>query len=454
MPDQKTPHAVAFVAGHYNRYSIAVLTGIVETDERLHAVALHFLDHNRAKPKTARKNLALTAHVLELARQYQKIVIAFSFATANVIEMAATIATLREHLLQNHVDNVLLVAGGSHPSGDPIGTLQIGIDVVVVGEGEVTFPTFLDRFFTAHRFTDVPGLSFFDEHGQYRYTGAPAPVDLSAFPPFAFRHGRYCPMEISRGCPWGCLYCQTPFLMGRQMRHRSFDSIMTYAERGKRVGLNVMRFIAPSAFAYGSPDGRTVNLAALENMLRAVSAIYGKQQTFLGSFPSEVRPDQVSLESLQLVRAYCSNPNFVIGAQSGSDRLLETLHRGHGVAEVVRATELTVSAGFVPHLDFIFGLPGETPQDREITLALITRLTAMGARIHSHAFMPLVGTPFAQCAPGIVNQDIRQLITSLRGQQLEHGFWREQEQLAQATVAFLASQQKERLEDNDRKGDK
>ncbi len=44
-------------------------------------------------------------------------------------------------------------------------------------------------------------------------------------------------------------------------------------------------------------------------------------------------------------------------------------------------------------VDFIFGLPGETPADRELTLAAIQRLTEMGATINSHFFMPLPGAP-------------------------------------------------------------
>ncbi len=127
----------------------------------------------------------------------------------------------------------------------------------------------------------------------------------------------------------------------------------------------------------------------------------------------------------------------MIGAQSGSDRLLEAIHRGHGVTEILRATELTLNAGLIPNVDLIFGLPGETSRDREATRHLITRLIAMGARIHSHAFMPLAGTPFFRSKPGSVDARTREMIEQLRGKRLEHGNWKQHECIAQETADFL-----------------
>lgn len=435
MQKRSLHNAVVFIQCEFNRYSLAVLTGILETDERFETLELHFLRYRRKDPPEHLFN-----RMCELARQYSKLVVAFSFHTANVIEMAAVIAGVRRSLQRRRLENVLLIAGGSHPSGDPAGTLHLGIDVVVIGEGEATFPNLLERYFSQSTYDKIPGIAYVNAERQYIVNDRPAPVDISKFPPFALKHGRYCPMEISRGCPWGCRFCQTSYLMGRRMRHRSIDSIVHYAELSKHKGLTILRFISPNAFAYGSSDGRSVNLEALEAMLKAVSEIYGRDQVYLGSFPSEVRPEHVTPETLALVKRYCVNQNLLIGAQSGSERLLKAIHRGHGVAEILRAVELACAAGFTPNVDFIFGLPGEIAQDRAQTLELIQQIIQMGARIHSHTFMPLVGTPFARCAPGVVDQETRALLQSLRGKSLEHGSWKTQEQLAQATTEFLTHQ--------------
>lgn len=430
-------HAVIFVECDYNRYSLAVLTGILEEDERFENLDLHFLKFKRRACSAHSNALHVAEQAADFARRYRKLVLAFSFHTANVMAIGKLIRVIRHKLAEEHSQNVLCIAGGPHPSGDPESTLRLGIDVVVIGEGEATFPRLLDVYFSAHDYHAIQGIGFLREDGDYQANDRPAPVDLSNFPPFALRHKRFCPMEISRGCPWGCYYCQTPFLMGTCMRHRSLERIVAYAERAKRLRCNLLRFITPNAFAYGSVDGRTVNLEATEAMLKAVSGIYGKEHVYLGSFPSEVRPEHISAETIELVKTYCANTNLVIGAQSGSDRLLEAIHRGHSVAEILRATELTLNAGLIPNVDLIFGLPGETQPDREATLQLIARLITLGARIHSHLFMPLAGTPFFRSKPGTLDARTRQVIEQLRGKQLEHGNWKQHERIAQETADFL-----------------
>lgn len=430
-------HAVVFIECNYNRYSLAVLTGILEEDERFEHLDFHFLKFTKRAKSGHSNALQLAEQTAELAKRYQKLAVAFSFHTANVLDMGALIRDMRHKLVANYSEHALFIAGGPHPSGDPEGTLRLGIDVVVIGEGEATFPHLLDTYFHAHDYQAIPGIAFLRDDGCYQANARPAPVHLSDFPPFALRHKRFCPMEISRGCPWGCYYCQTSFLMGDYMRHRSLESVVAYAERAKRLRCNLLRFITPNAFAYGADDGRSMNLEALEAMLQAVAQIYGKDHVYLGSFPSEVRPEHVSATSIALIKTYCANDNLIIGAQSGSDRLLEAIHRGHGVAEILQATQLTLNAGLLPNVDLIFGLPGETQQDREATLQLIARLIAMGARIHSHVFMPLSGTPLFRSKPGFIDVHTRQVIEQLRGKQLEHGKWKQHERIARETADFL-----------------
>lgn len=431
---------IAFVEYSYNRYSIAVLTGVLEEDERLKNTDIRFIKGKKEEAATIQGRMRLIEQITALTQKYDKLVVAFSFHTPNISTMATAIGELRRELVVARKTDVLLIAGGPHPSGDPFGTLKMGVDVVVVGEGEATLPTLLVRFFSGEGFEDIKGLSLFDGEGNYLFTGRPAPIDLSDYPPFAPKHKRFSPIEISRGCPWGCKFCQTPFFMGGKMRHRSIESIVKYAKIAKDSGLRDLRFITPVSFAYGSADGRTVNIDALEALLEAVSTIFGKKHVYFGTFPSEVRPESVTMDALALIKKYCANDNIIIGAQSGSDLMLRSIHRGHGAREVIKATRLIIEAGFVANVDFIFGLPGETPEDIQSTLDLIQVLTNMGARIHGHAFMPLVGTPLSDQTPGVVDPRTVQLLTSLRGRGLEFGQWQRQEKSAKESSDFLAGQ--------------
>jgi B12-binding domain/radical SAM domain protein len=432
--------AFAFVEYSYNRYSIAVLAGALEADERMQDTDIHFLKSN---PKNER-DTTFIEEVLELAKRYDKLILGFSFHTPNVIPMSQTIGELRERLEQTHTDNVVLIAGGPHPSGDPLGTLEMGIDIVVVGEGEVVLPELLEKLYKGESFSNVLGVSFF-ENNNYRYTGKPKPIDLSDYPAFAVKHKRYAPIEIGRGCPWACKFCQTPFLMGGRMRYRSVDSTVKYAKIAKeQMNIRDLRFITPVSFAYGSPDGRTTNPEAVEELLKGVSSIYGREHLFFGSFPSEVRPESVTPEMLTLVKKYCANDNIIIGAQSGSETMLEAIHRGHSAQDVMNAVKLILEFGFIANVDFIFGMPGETQEDIDTSLDFMKRLTDMGARVHSHTFMPLVGTPLSNGQPGVVDEKTKGMLEALRSRGLEYGHWKQQEVIAETTTQFVNQQASQR----------
>jgi radical SAM superfamily enzyme YgiQ (UPF0313 family) len=86
----------------------------------------------------------------------------------------------------------------------------------------------------------------------------------------------------------------------------------------------------------------------------------------------------------------------------------------------------------------IFGLPGETAEDRRLTLRMMDHLTARGARIHSHTFMPLAGTPLAAAPPGRVDGETRNVLGRLAGEGKQFGSWARQEKLGRDLASFRA----------------
>jgi radical SAM superfamily enzyme YgiQ (UPF0313 family) len=182
----------------------------------------------------------------------------------------------------------------------------------------------------------------------------------------------------------------------------------------RQRGLRDVRVISPNAFSYGSPDGKTLNLPALESLLSTLRQTLGRDgRLYFGTFPSEVRPEHVNEATLELVKRHANNESLIIGAQSGSDKMLEHCGRGHSVADVVSAVARTVAAGLKPHVDFIFGLPGEREEDRRDTLEVIQELVALGALIHAHTFFPLPQSRFAEEPPGTVERGLRPFIREL-----------------------------------------
>jgi radical SAM superfamily enzyme YgiQ (UPF0313 family) len=106
--------------------------------------------------------------------------------------------------------------------------------------------------------------------------------------------------------------------------------------------------------------------------------------------------------------------------------VLNASRRGHGVAEIERAVRLSVEAGFRPDVDFLLGLPGETNEDRNASIALAERIVTMGGRIHSHAFMPLPGTPLRDAVPEPIEQDVARAMERLESRGVMYGQWKRQ----------------------------
>ena len=337
-----------------------------------------------------------TEELLDAVRRAAVPVVAVSFFSTQLAEMRRLLPALREAAANRGV----VITGGPHPSGDPFGTLLLGADIVVIGEAENTFPELLRALAEDAPYNRIPGLAFLDSGGKMVSTGRASAVDLDAFSPVSVRYHKYGPIEISRGCPFVCAYCQTPHLFGGRMRHRSIPVILEAVEAMKRVGLWNFRAITPNAFAYGSHDGRSVNLDILEELLDSLNAaLRPRGKIYFGTFPSEVRPEHVTPETVRLIRKYADNDNLILGAQTGSPRLLKACHRGHSVEDVLRAVEIVRSAGLEANVDFIFGLPGETEEDVQLTFDLMEQLVALGARIHAHSFLPLPQTPFGHFRP-------------------------------------------------------
>ena len=338
-------------------------------------------------------------------------VIGFSFMTPHVMDVKAEVQRLRK----GFGEKVRIVAGGPHPAGDPQGTLHLGFDCVFVGEADQTFPAFL-RHYLDGKLPESPIIA-----------GKKESCPLGAHPPFSFEYRFFAPIEVTRGCRYNCHFCQTPRIFGHHLRHRKISDFSEFLKRANPMGYRQITFITPNAFSYGAGDSRGPNLPAIEELLGGCLET-GASGVHFGCYPSEVRPDWVTPEVLQLVKRYCRNKTLVLGAQSGSDSILSSLHRGHTAEQGMTAARLIYEAGFMPHVDFVFGFPDETLEDRRLSISLISRMIDdYGARIHAHVFMPLPGTPLFQKNPSRLDPETKNALLEWEKRGKLDGWWKDQE---------------------------
>ena len=330
-----------------------------------------------------------------LAHQPEPGIMLYSFATAQAKEIYREVAQARAASVE-----AIFIAGGPHPSAMPEEVLE-HFDFVVIGEGEETLPDLIEAIESDRDPAQVLGIAY-KRNGSVRFTEKRSAVDLDNYPPFA---RILAPIEISRGCPWGCAYCQTPRLFGTCMRHRSIPIIAKYASHHKDI-----RFTSPNSLAYGS-DGLRPRLEKVEALLKALAE--QKKPIYFGTFPSEVRPEFVSAPALELINRYCANKSISLGGQSGSPAVLRSIGRGHGRGEIEAACELALEHSLIPQVDLIFGLPMESPEDQQMTLDLVRWIEGKGGKVRAHRFMPLPGTPLAGTRPAPLSEEAEALLGSL-----------------------------------------
>lgn len=400
------------------KYAFTVLAGAVESDPDLADVPIHF----------PRDRESLLATLRQCVDEGYTVVGAWSFYSASFGPAVEELTWVRERLEGRRV---LCIAGGVHATAETEQTLRAGFDLVAVGEGEYLLRELLGRLKRGEDPKATRGLARL-ESGRVVHNGRGEGVtDLDGFPPFAARHVKFGAIEITRGCIYACRFCQTPFLNKARFRHRSVRNVAEWARVLRRSGRRDIRFISPTSLSYGSVD-EAVNLAAVEELLAALKeAMAPEGRIFFGTFPSEVRPEHVTPESLALLKRYVANDNLIIGGQSGSERILQSSHRGHDTEAVVRAVRLSVEAGFLPNVDFILGLPGEGREDIDATLGLMEQLSGLGARVHGHTFMPLPGTPYRDAPPGRVDEETQRRLDLLASQGRLYGHWKQQVSLAE-----------------------
>jgi len=347
--------------------------------------------------------------------------------------------------LKRRFPGAYVAAGGPHAAALPETMLEVGADAVCLGEGEeqtFAFLQALGRGASPAQAATLAGFRTTDTEGE-----RPAPTTLEAWPAVSVRFSAFGPIEITRGCPNRCLFCQTPRLFG-PVRHRPLESVLAAAAEMLSRGMRDVRCLAPNALAYGSRDAREPNTNALETLLSSLRRLVERRngRLFFGTFPSEVRPEFVRADTLRILARHVHNRRLVIGVQSGSDETLRRLRRGHTATEAFEAVRLALEAGFRVEADFIFGFPEELepPEALAESVSFAERVAELGARIHAHWFMPLPGTPLAGVAPLEPPQKLHERLLRLLGR-AGSGQWERQRRSTRALLR-LARRRRDRPE--------
>ena len=197
-------------------------------------------------------------------------------------------------------------------------------------------------------------------------------------------------VSIMEGCSKYCTFCVVPYTRGEEVSRPAVDVLAEIACLADQ-GVREINLLGQNVNAYQDTDdkGHTVDLAELITYVAAIEGV--DRIRFTTSHPVEF--------SDNLIDVYAEIPELVshihLPVQSGSDRILMAMKRGHTVLEykskLRRLKKIRPNISFSS--DFIVGFPGETEQDFEQTLNLVQEMDFDMS--FSFIYSPRPGTPAA-----------------------------------------------------------
>ena len=218
-------------------------------------------------------------------------------------------------------------------------------------------------------------------------------------------------LTIQEGCDKFCTFCVVPYTRGAEFS-RNPSQIIDEAKKLADLGVRELTLLGQNVNAYHNGS------ASLASLITELSHITGIQRIrYMTSHPRDMADD--------LIEAHGANPKLMpylhLPIQSGSDRVLKSMNRGHSSAAYLKLIERirVAQPRIAMTSDFIVGFPGETDQEFEETLQLVRAVNYAGA--FSFKYSPRPGTPAAtredQIAEEIKNERLARLQNLLTSQQ-------------------------------------
>lgn len=279
--------------------------------------------------------------------------------------------------------DVPVLWGGWHPSLLPEQCLdEASVDFVIRGPGEEAAVALAVSLESGSGTAEVPGLT--------RRTAGRGTVSrevaLPAGPPaldyglltldhyFGPRKSRTLDYITSQGCPFNCAFCSDPAVFHH--RWRAFPPERVVAELVQLVTrYDIERVAFLDDMFYLKPQRARAIAEGLLSLRRPVRW----SATFRAGQLAGMDEDLLIL----LVRSGLDR--MVVGAESGSDRLLAGIDKRLTAEQILESARRLHRFGVKPAYGFITGLPGETAEDRRATEEIVFRI----GEIHPHAFTRL-----------------------------------------------------------------
>ncbi|MGB9697997.1 MAG: B12-binding domain-containing radical SAM protein [Thermodesulfobacteriota bacterium] len=278
----------------------------------------------------------------------------------------------------------LTIMGGPHVTFMAEEVLQQHeeVDIIVQGEGEETVKE-ICRLAPQKELAKIKGIAFRQNGKMQINEDRPFIGDLNLLPNperTLFPISRYLAMKVpasiltSRGCPVGCSFCVGYRMTGQKGRFRDPQRVVDEIEAALNLGFEEVCF-DDDLFTRQRSHVLGVCQEIKKRGLRFPLYLFARVDTV----------DEPILRELRSVG--CSMICF--GLESGNQKILDQAHKRITLAKIRQAIEICKQVGISPFGSFILGLPGETRETMEETLAFAQSL---GIPYGFHLLAPFPGT--------------------------------------------------------------
>jgi len=238
-------------------------------------------------------------------------------------------------------------------------------DCVGVGEGEELLPDYLDYLADPGA---VAGLVWRNGDKVIRNEPRPLIRDLDQFPypdrdslpidyieslpldvPAVLSLDKFCTIQTSRGCPYGCIYCDIPSLSNGKWRHRSAEHVLGEMQQLNDAGYRSI---------YLTDDHFLLKRARISEICHG---IIDRRLEF--SWGCEGRVDSAAVDQLSIMsKANCTF--LAYGVEAGTQKVLDRLHKNQTLEQIEYAVGEAKRHGIKrAHGFFLVGTPGESEED-------------------------------------------------------------------------------------------
>lgn len=260
------------------------------------------------------------------------------------------------------------------------------VDFICCGEGETTVYPFFSSLLNGKPDLSVRGLVY-RSGGQIIANPRPELIadldslpllDYSVFSSDARLDNRVrFPIDVGRGCPFGCTYCSTKTFWGRKYRLKSPARIVKELKH-YHDQFGVTHFV----FQH---DMFTMNRKLVMETCRLIQAL-----DFTATWSCSARVDCID-EDLIDVMAASGLRNIYLGVETGSPRMQKLINKNLNLDKVIKILSYIHSKNIRITTSFMFGFPEETEEDISQTISLVVeilKIRKIVIQMHLCAFLP------------------------------------------------------------------